>query len=152
MIGIQEGLRLYPPVPVGVPRVVGDVGQMIGGQWVAPGTRVSVHHYATYRCPQNFKYPDTFAPERWLSSSGTDASSPYKDDRRESYQPFAYGPRDCLGRNLAMHEMRYILARVLFNFDLTLCQESKGWDGQRAFILWEKKSLLCTLQAAAAQY
>ncbi|KAK7985664.1 hypothetical protein PG988_003286 [Apiospora saccharicola] len=150
---IHEGLRLYPPVPVGVPRVVGDAGQLIGGQWVAPGTRISVHHYATYRSPHNFKDPAKFAPERWLrSKSGSDpSSSPYKDDRRESYQPFAYGPRDCLGRNLAMHEMRYILARVLFNFDLELCRESRGWDGQRAFILWEKKPLLCTLQAAATQ-
>ncbi|KAK8123015.1 Cytochrome P450 monooxygenase FUM2 [Apiospora sp. TS-2023a] len=150
---IHEGLRLYPPVPVGVPRVVGDAGQVISGQWVAPGTRVSVHHYATYRSPQNFKNPDTFAPERWLSSKGRSdpSSSPYRDDRRESYQPFAYGPRDCLGRNLAMHEMRYILARVLFKFDLELCRESRGWDAQRAFILWEKKPLLCTLQAAATQ-
>lgn len=147
--GIHEGLRLYPPVPVGVPRVVGDAGQLIGGQCVAPGTRVSVNHYATYRNPQNFKNPDTFAPERWLNSNGSVPSSLYKDDRRESYQPFAYGLRDCLGRNLAMHEMRYILARVLFKFDLKLCQESREWDVQRAFILWEKKPLICTIQPAS---
>ncbi|KAK8008236.1 cytochrome P450 [Apiospora marii] len=146
---IQEGLRLYPPVPVGVPRVVGAAGQTIGDQWVAPGTRVSVHHYATYRSPQNFRDPDQFAPERWLSSSKVCSSSPYRNDRRESCQPFACGPRDCLGRNLAMHEMRYILARVLFRFDLELERESSGWDGQRAFVLWEKKALMCTLRAAS---
>ncbi|KAK8061941.1 hypothetical protein PG994_008307 [Apiospora phragmitis] len=145
---IQEALRLYPPVPVGVPRVVAKAGEHIGGQWVAPGTRVSVHHYATYRSPLNFRDPDTFAPERWLRDTDSDADSLYKDDRRGSCQPFAYGPRDCLGRNLAMHEMRYNMARVLFNFDLRLSPESEGWNGQKAFILWEKKPLMCTLQAA----
>lgn len=146
--GIHEGLRLYPPVPVGVPRVVGGAGQVIGGQWVAPGTRVSVHHYATYRSPQNFRDPDRFAPERWRPGR-EGARSPYRDDRRESCQPFAHGPRDCLGRNLALHEMRYLLARVLFRFDLGLEPESQGWDGQRAFVLWEKKALMCTLRAAS---
>ncbi|KAK8075323.1 hypothetical protein PG997_009986 [Apiospora hydei] len=150
---IQEALRLYPPVPVGVPRIVTEAGLTIRGQWIAPGTRVSVHHYATYHSPLNFADPDTFAPERWLSGGGGgggDSLSPYyKNDRRESCQPFAYGPRDCLGRNLAMHEMRYMMARVLFNFDLKLRPESQGWDGQRAFILWEKKLLMCSLQATA---
>ncbi|KAK8043477.1 hypothetical protein PG993_005907 [Apiospora rasikravindrae] len=145
---IQEALRLYPPVPVGVPRVVTETGLTIRNQWIAPGTRVSVHHYATYRNPLNFANADTFAPERWLAGGQQDAA--YKADRRESCQPFAYGPRDCLGRNLAMHEMRYIMARVLFKFDLELRRESEGWDGQRAFVLWEKKALMCRLRAAAA--
>ncbi|KAK8011932.1 hypothetical protein PG989_000192 [Apiospora arundinis] len=148
---IHEALRLYPAVPVGVPRVVTAAGgQDIGGQWVTPGTRVSVHHYATYHSPLNFTGPDTFAPERWLSDQNSDASSPYKDDRRESCQPFANGPRDCLGRNLAMHEMRYIMSRLLFNFDLTLSRECGDWENQRAFILWEKKPLLCTLKTASS--
>ncbi|KAK7962803.1 uncharacterized protein PG986_003628 [Apiospora aurea] len=121
---IQEALRLYPPVPVGVPRVVTEAGLTIRGQWVASGTRVSVHHYATYRSPLNFADPDTFAPERWLSGGGDSLAPYYENDRRESCQPFAYGPRDCLGRNLAMHEMRYVMARVLFNFDLKLRPES----------------------------
>ncbi|KAK6859506.1 isotrichodermin C-15 hydroxylase (cytochrome P-450 monooxygenase CYP65A1) [Apiospora arundinis] len=148
---IYEALRLYPPVPVGVPRVVTAAeGQNIGGRWVAPGTRVSVHHYATYRSPLNFKDPDTFAPERWLAGHDSDDNSPYKDDRHECYQPFAFGPRDCLGRNLAMHEMQYIMSRLLFNFDLKPGHDVEGWTNQRAFILWEKKPLWCTLQAVAA--
>ena len=41
--------------------------------------------------------------------------------------------------------MRLILARVLWNFDLELCDESKGWSDQKAYILWEKPPLLCKL-------
>ncbi|KAK8132274.1 isotrichodermin C-15 hydroxylase (cytochrome P-450 monooxygenase CYP65A1) [Apiospora kogelbergensis] len=136
-----------------VPRVVtAAAGRTIGNRWVAPGTRVSVNHYATYRSSLNFKNPDTFVPERWITTtnSGAGDSSLYKDDRRDSFQPFGYGPRDCQGRNLAMHEMRYIMSRLLFNFDVSLNNESVGWTKQRAFVLWEKKPLLCKLQAAAS--
>ena len=122
------------------------------GRWVAGGTRVSVHHYATYRNPANFAEPDTFAPERWLRpSAGGDKTDVYAADRREAAQPFAYGPRNCVGQNMAMHEMRLILARLFWRFDLKL-QEDEGreermpWTAQRAFVLWEKKPLVCCIQ------
>ncbi|KAI0414198.1 cytochrome P450 [Xylaria grammica] len=137
---IQEALRCYPPVPVGVPRIVPDPGRTIAGKWIAPETRVSVHHYATYHSPSNFRNPDAFVPERWLGDPA------YKNDRRELVQPFATGPRDCIGRNMAMHEMRLMLALVYFKFDLELCEESRGWTQQRAFVLWEKKPLMCRLK------
>jgi cytochrome P450 len=130
-------------VPVGVPRVVPGSGQTILGKWVPPETRVSVHHYATYRSAANFCNPDAFVPERWLGDPA------YRDDRRETVQPFAYGPRDCLGKNLAMHEMRLILARVFFRYDLEICEDSMDWTQQRAFVLWEKKPLMCRLKPAA---
>ncbi|KAL2163969.1 hypothetical protein VTH06DRAFT_3182 [Thermothelomyces fergusii] len=161
---INEALRLYPPVPVGVPRVVSEAGQQVLGRWVPAGTRVSVHHYATYRSAANFADPDAFAPERWLapgsgssgpgsgsgpaSESGA-ARSRFAGDRRGAVQPFGHGPRDCLGQNMAMHEMRLVLARLFFRFDLALCGESARWaDDQRAYVLWEKKPLLCRVAPA----
>jgi len=151
--GIQESLRLYPPVPVGVPRAVPLPGRTIMGRWVAGGTRVSVHHYATYRSPSNFVDPDAFAPERWLRHDGAGASNDYEMDRREAAQPFAYGPRNCLGQNMALHEMRLILARLFRKFNLKLREmntpeDAVPWTDQRAFILWEKKPLVCRIAAS----
>ena len=38
--------------------------------------------------------------------------------------------------------MNLILVRVLFNFDLTLAEDSKGWmDNQKVFTLWMKPAL-----------
>ena len=74
-----------------------------------------------------------------------DPASPFYTDSRAVLQPFSVGPRNCIGRNLAYNEMRLILARVLWNFDLELCDESKGWSDQKAYILWEKPPLLCKL-------
>lgn len=145
MAGIQEALRLFPPVPVGVPRVVPEPGKTIMGRYVAGGTRVSVHHYATYHSAANFNDPEDFVPERWLGEI-----EKYADDRREACQAFAYGPRDCIGRNMGMHEMRLILAKVLFQFDLELCENSKDWAAQRAFVLWEKKPLMCRVKGTGA--
>jgi cytochrome P450 len=70
----------------------------------------------------------------------------YKDDNRASLNPFSFGPRNCLGKNLAYAEMRLILAKVLFNFDLELVDKDGDWmEGQKVFTLWEKPSLMVTL-------
>lgn len=38
---LEEGLRMYPPVPVGLPRKTPESGAMVCGHWVAGG--VSIH-------------------------------------------------------------------------------------------------------------
>ncbi|VUC29307.1 unnamed protein product [Clonostachys rosea] len=137
---IQEGLRMYPPVPSSLSRVAPEHGTIICDGFVPSGTSISVHHTATYRSPKNFRNPNIFAPERWLGAEE------YADDLREALQPFHLGPRNCLGQNMAWHEMRLLLAQLLYNFDLELCEESKDWADQKVFVLWEKKPLLCKLK------
>lgn len=43
--------------------------------------------------------------------------------------------------------MRSILARVLWHFDLELCDESSDWARQKVFILWDKPALNVRLRA-----
>ncbi|ROV95668.1 hypothetical protein VMCG_07618 [Cytospora schulzeri] len=140
---IQEALRIYPPVPVGVPRVISpdNGGQIVCGQWVPSGTRVCVHQYATYQSPENFKDPELFAPQRWL-----DEDSTYKEDRRDALQPFSFGPRNCVGQNMAWHEMRLILGILISTFDIELCEESCEWMYQKVYTLWKKKPLMVRLK------
>lgn len=47
---------------------------------------------------------------------------------------------------MAYHEMRLIISKVLFQFDLQLCPESEDWADQRSFVLWEKQPLMVTLK------
>lgn len=54
-IGIREAMRVFPPIPSGIPRIVAEGGNSILGRWVPEGTRVSVHQYSTYHSPENFK-------------------------------------------------------------------------------------------------
>ncbi|EFQ31351.1 cytochrome P450 [Colletotrichum graminicola M1.001] len=133
---INEALRMYPPAPSGIPRRVKSDGGVFLGQYVPPDTIVHVWHWAMYHSPANFALPDSFIPERWLDDPR------FAGDKKEALQPFTVGPRSCIGRNLAYGEMRLILARVLFNFDLRLADESRGWDEQsQVYTLWEKGPL-----------
>jgi hypothetical protein len=50
--------------------------------------------------------------------------------------------------SLATVEMRLILARVLYNFNLELMPESENWTDQKISIVWQKRPLMVRLRAA----
>ncbi|CAO2647926.1 Nn.00g088480.m01.CDS01 [Neocucurbitaria sp. VM-36] len=138
---IKEAFRLYPPVPLGLPRETPDDGSTIVGQFVPPHTTLTIPQHAMYTHEKNFKRPMEFIPERWLGDSRFDS------DEKQALQPFSVGSRDCVGKNMAYHEMRLIIAKVLYAFDLELAPESSNWADQCTFILWEKKPLMCKVRA-----
>ncbi|KAH8810751.1 putative benzoate 4-monooxygenase cytochrome P450 [Xylogone sp. PMI_703] len=133
---LNESLRLYPPVPISLPRTAPKPGEFVCGQFVPAGTSLGVHQWSAYRSASNFRDPHTFVPERWLGEER------YAGDQRDALQPFSYGPRNCLGKNLALMEMKVILCRLLWNFDLQLHPDSRNWiSSQKTFTLWEKGPL-----------
>ncbi|KAF3064163.1 Isotrichodermin C-15 hydroxylase [Daldinia childiae] len=133
---LNEALRQYPPATSDLPRVTPKGGATILGRSLPEGTVVSVFQYAVNYDPRFWKNPFKFAPERWLDDPE------YKDDQQDAMQPFSTGPRNCIGRNLAYAEMRLILAKILFNFDMSIDDESLNWfSNQRAFSVWEKPPL-----------
>jgi len=110
-------------------------------------TRVSISQYSTYRSTLNFADPDTFHPERWLPSTSPLYNPAFAADQKAALQPFSVGSRNCLGKNLAYHEMKLVLAKLLWNFDFELCKESDGWaETQKVFSMWEKKPLMAKLR------
>jgi len=38
--------------------------------------------------------------------------------------------------------MRLLIALLLWNFDLEIMPESKGWQKQKVYLLWEKPPLM----------
>ncbi|KAJ5428211.1 Cytochrome P450 [Penicillium cf. griseofulvum] len=139
---LNEGLRMYPPVPYGFPRMVEGKGDFICGRWVPGGTAVGVPILAAHRSAANFKNPGAFIPERFMGGPE------FESDNRNAVQAFSVGPRNCLGRNLAYAEMRLILARIIWNFDMELTPDSKQWIKQPSFVVWEKGSLNVKLTPA----
>ncbi|ETN41573.1 uncharacterized protein HMPREF1541_03509 [Cyphellophora europaea CBS 101466] len=139
---LRETLRLYPPVPCTLGRVTGNDQPMgIAGHLVPAQTHVGVPPLAASRASYNWCRPHEFRPERWLPGALI-PSSPYYHDRRDAYKPFGYGPRDCIGSNLAWQESSLILARLLWRFDLELHRESQDWMvKQSVFGLWDKPPL-----------
>lgn len=138
---IQETFRLYPPVPLSLPRVVPEKGATICGTYYPQDTCIGIAQYPAYRSARNFKNPDAYKPERFLDDKE------YEDDKRSVIQPFSVGPRNCIGQNLAMAEIRAILARLVWHFDFSLEENMHNWEDQKVFILWEKPSLMVKLTA-----
>lgn len=133
---LDEALRMYPPVPTGLPRIVPKGGATICGYYVPENTTVAVHQWALYHNEKMFSDPFNYYPERFLDDPR------FGSDRREALQPFHLGPRACLGRNLAYVEMRLIMARVIWNFDMKISNDSLDWySKQKVFLFWEKDTL-----------
>jgi cytochrome P450 len=89
---LEEGLRLYPPIPTGFPRVVPAGGDTVSGHYIPGGTSVCVSQYASNHSARNFKDPEKFEPERWMGGKE------WEGDLRETVNPFSFGPRGCLGK------------------------------------------------------
>ncbi|KAL8826317.1 MAG: hypothetical protein Q9191_003868 [Dirinaria sp. TL-2023a] len=85
-----EAMRMYPPLPLPLPRVVPKGGDTVDGNFIPEATVVSTNPLAANLSPQNFGSPLEFRPERWLKGET-------KDDL-EASQPFSLGARSCLGR------------------------------------------------------
>ena len=50
-----------------------------------------------------------------------------------------------LAYRMAWHEMRLLLSKLLYHFDLVVDDESRNWTEQNVYILWQKKPLMCRL-------
>ncbi|KAG4267572.1 hypothetical protein FPRO04_12774 [Fusarium proliferatum] len=129
---IEEGLRLFPPVPLGLPRTC--PGAMIDGWYVPSGTEVSVDNFVMSHDAKSFPEPDEFRPERWLEGQ--------TGNNKEASRPFSIGPRACLGVNLAYLEASLILATMAYSFDWELVDKSLHWfEEVELMSFWKKPQL-----------
>uniref|UniRef100_K3WNI2 Cytochrome P450 n=1 Tax=Globisporangium ultimum (strain ATCC 200006 / CBS 805.95 / DAOM BR144) TaxID=431595 RepID=K3WNI2_GLOUD len=119
---IRENLRLNPPVAITTRAATADT-ILSDGTFVPKGTRVILCLYAALR--QKSVWGDDaneFRPERWIdpATGSLLTMSPFQ------FPVFAAGPRVCLGRKLAMMEMKMLAAVILSKFDITTVENP--WD------------------------
>lgn len=138
---VEEALRCYPPVPVVMARITPPGGTMICGHFIPEQTIVGVAFYASQNVKTNFARPLEFHPERFMP----DAPKEFANDHRGSLMPFSAGPRNCVGKNLAIAEIKLILGRVLYQFDMRHAEPEKTWRTQNVWTLWDKPPLWVTL-------
>lgn len=111
---IKETLRLFPADSS--PRQ-GDVGYSLtegGHQYPTEGCMLWCVHQAMHRDPRYWPEPDTFIPDRWIVSKD-DPLHPTKG----AWRAFEFGPRNCIGQELAMLEMKLALALTIRKFDFS---------------------------------
>ncbi|KLO15623.1 high nitrogen upregulated cytochrome P450 monooxygenase 2 [Schizopora paradoxa] len=122
---INETLRLQPALPTYTQRAPakGSGGHWLGQRFIAEGTAVIAPIYTIHRDPANFwPYPDQFRPDRWLTKHGGKAEW---RTNTNAFMPFSMGPANCAGKNLALAEMRTVVAVMVQRFDIEFAQ---GYD------------------------
>lgn len=113
------------------------IGECFAQQLTKKQTHVSVHLQALHRSPEKFHEPDGFWPERWLVSAQEDAISPFYNDDREASQSFSKGTESCIGKLLAYAELHMILAKMLWQFDISLAPRGRNceWLDQKIYAM-----------------
>ncbi|CAK9100750.1 Cytochrome P450 4e3 (CYPIVE3) [Durusdinium trenchii] len=116
---LTETLRLYPSA--GFTRMpVEDID--VCGYKIPKGTEVAIFPYLAQRNPDVYDKPNQFIPERWLSKLVKEDLSLKAQvaimGKKEAYLPFSLGERNCVGRNLALHELKIALIKIFQQFDI----------------------------------
>ncbi|KAI0265058.1 high nitrogen upregulated cytochrome P450 monooxygenase 2 [Gloeopeniophorella convolvens] len=124
---IDEAMRLYPPVPSGSHRaVLPGAGPIVLGERVIPeGTKLFLNTHSIQRDPHNFSMPDAFLPQRWLTSRLEKDGPSITTHNPTAFFPFSYGPTSCVGKNLALLEMRITVVTIVQHFDF---KPGQGYD------------------------
>ena len=119
---VKETLRLYPPASStrgGEPNhyiTLPDGRQLPTEGYLVWSNAFSIHLDSKY-----WPDADKFLPERWLAEEG-DRLYPLKG----AYRPFEFGPRNCIGQELAMLELKLVLVMTAREFKITSAYDE--WD------------------------
>ncbi|KAJ9139347.1 Benzoate 4-monooxygenase [Pleurostoma richardsiae] len=114
---INEALRYHSTSGIGLPRQIpaDSLGVEIRGHVFPAGTVLSVPTYTIHHSKEVWG-PDAeeFRPERWERLTPR---------QKNAFIPFSYGPRACVGRNVAEMEMKLIVATWARRYDVFLRQD-----------------------------
>jgi len=148
---INETLRLYPPVlfasqrtnlktPLFIPSSPLKPKSLVegGGTLIPADTILSMPTYTLHRDPRNFSRPTEFIPERWTTKTELVLN-------RQAFIPFSTGMTNCPGKNLAMMELRDVVARTVCKFDLCLPESTAREFDMEEFMRGTKDCFMATV-------
>ncbi|CAE6470467.1 unnamed protein product [Rhizoctonia solani] len=133
---INEGLRLHSTSGIGLPRIVPPGSNLeVCGEKFNEGTVLSVPSYSIHHSQEVWgDDAEEFRPERWLGR-----------DVGKEFNPFSFGPRACVGRNLASMELLIIIASVFHRYRFELSRPGQKLYTREGFL---RKPLECVLGIA----
>ena len=88
-----------------------------GGYQLPADSCIIVALYAIHNNPKNWSNPDRFDPDRWDTDE-------VKNRPKNSYIPFATGPRSCIGFNFALGEVKVLLPALVYRYEFSREGES----------------------------
>lgn len=128
---LHETLRLYPPVPFnGFTALRDDI--LPGSFFVPKDTYVVYSAWLLHRRPELYDDPLRFDPERWLRGP---APRPFE------FVAFHGGPRECLGREMALLEAAVCACAILQRCSLRMHPNAPLVELRRAITLSARKGV-----------
>ncbi|KAL8719456.1 MAG: hypothetical protein Q9225_003545 [Loekoesia sp. 1 TL-2023] len=119
---IKETLRLFPVVTS--PRA-GQAGFMLrdseGRQYPTETCLVWSNHHGLHNNPLFWNRVEEFLPERFQ----VDECHPLHPTK-DAWRPFEFGPRSCIGQELALTELKLVLVLTIREFEVS--DAYKEWD------------------------
>jgi len=118
---VKETLRMHPPLTLLLPReTIQQVN--IRGYDVPANTRIIVNAWAIGRDPDIWEDPEEFNPERFMGSDVDFNGANFE------FLPFGSGRRICPGMAMAVTNIEFILANLLYCFDWELPEGARKED------------------------
>lgn len=115
---MYESMRLYPPVQMDSKFPLQD-DVLPDGTAVLKGTRVTYHPFAMGRMEEIWGEDCLeFKPERWLKAGKFMPECPFK------YPIFQAGLRDCIGKEMAVLEIKSVAAALLPRFRIRVSESA----------------------------
>lgn len=107
---------------------------------------MSINSIAMARSETNFHRHNEFLPSRFLPEPLRPIE--YQKDKRGCLKPFGMGTRGCLGKYVALAEIRLVLTRLLWNFELSIGSEDPvDWMKLKTFIVVQKEPIKIRIRA-----
>lgn len=119
----NETMRLKPVAPLIF--LEANVDTAVDGVAVPKGTAVFIVSRAPATAAAAFPEPLAFKPERWLSDAAGSKPAAALADAQRAFLPFGAGPRFCPGRNLAMVEIKHVLATVARDYAVARAESGR---------------------------
>ncbi|VUC32379.1 unnamed protein product [Clonostachys rosea] len=112
---IDEGMRLHSTSAIGLPRIVtADRGISYGEMHFPKGTVLSVPSFTIHHDAEVWGDDvEEFKPDRWLDLTPR---------QKICFNPFSYGPRACVGQNVAHMELALIVGTAFHRYEFCLYQ------------------------------
>ncbi|KAJ6002801.1 hypothetical protein N7451_005348 [Penicillium sp. IBT 35674x] len=153
---IREAMRVNPGIAMIFERVVPEGGFTLpDGRYIPAGTKVGSNPFVTGRDYGVFgDDADTFNPDRWLR--GKNESEEAFDARLRRMKDtvdfvFGGGGRICMGRYLAMLEIKKLIATLYSLFDIQLVDPKHEWKYRDAWFVYQYDMPMIIRRRAAAQ-
>lgn len=105
-----ESMRFKPIAPIILHEAANDIE--LEGIAIKKGQKVLTQHRFAAMKDEFFTKANDFHPERWLKESRCPVHN------TDAFTPFGAGPRFCPGRNLAILEIRGVIAMLFKNFEM----------------------------------